>query len=214
MAQTSVKYGLLGLLARRPAHGYDLKKSFEAAAGAHWDLNFGQIYTTLNRLVSDGLVEAEEKTRSGPREKLTYYITSEGLDALANWVRQPVGRTKPLRDELYIKLLFADRRRPEHILALLAEQRRLYEGNLAEARDRAKRERAESLEPAPEQAGQPVAGAGSGTASASAPSKLDRAIRLALAEAAVVRAEADLRWLDLCENKISVATDTLHATSE
>ncbi|MHB0886470.1 MAG: PadR family transcriptional regulator [Bacillota bacterium] len=212
MAQTSVKYGLLGLLARRPAHGYDLKKSFEAAAGAHWNLNFGQIYTTLNRLVADRLIEAEEKTRSGPREKLTYYITSEGLDALADWVRDPVGRTKPLRDELYIKLLFADRRRPEHILTLLAEQRRLYEGSLAEARERAKRERAESLEPVPEQATK--SDAGPGAASASAPSKLDRAIRLALAEAAVVRAEADLRWLDLCESKIKVAVDMLHAPSE
>lgn len=202
MAQTSVKYGLLGLLARRPAHGYDLKKSFEAAAGAHWALNFGQVYTTLDRLVADGLVEAEEKTRSGPREKLTYYITSDGLDALADWVRQPVGRTKPLRDELYIKLLFADRRRPEHILTLLAEQRRLYEANLVEAREWAKREREESLEAPPDQAGQRSAVA------TTASSKLDRAIRLTLAEAALIRAEADLRWLDLCENKIRVASES------
>jgi len=203
VAATSVKYGLLGLLARRPAHGYELKKSFEAAAGAHWALNFGQVYTTLDRLVADGLVEAEEKAGSGPRVKLTYYITSDGLDALADWVRRPVGRTRPLRDELQIKLLFADRRRPEHILTLLAEQRRLYEANLAEARKRAERERAASLVLGEEQAGNSTAGLGSGASSVS--SKLDRAIRLALAEAAVVRAEADLRWLDLCESKVKMA---------
>ena len=54
----SVKYGLLALLAEAPTHGYQLKTAFERRTGGSWALNIGQVYTTLQRLERDGLVEA------------------------------------------------------------------------------------------------------------------------------------------------------------
>ncbi len=48
-----LKFALLGLLARDPKHGYDLKNELEQALGGHWEINFGQIYTTLARLERD-----------------------------------------------------------------------------------------------------------------------------------------------------------------
>jgi DNA-binding PadR family transcriptional regulator len=133
----SIKYAILGLLARKPAHGYELKKSFEGIAGPHWALNVGQVYTTLSRLEAEGLVEPEEGPRAGTRDRQTYCVTPEGLDALGEWVREPVGRTPPVRDELQVKLLFADRRRPQLILGLVDEQRRVYRHRLEQARARA-----------------------------------------------------------------------------
>ena len=53
----SVKHAFLGILSEKPRHGYDLKQAFEAKLGDFWSLNFGQVYTTLERLRKDGLVE-------------------------------------------------------------------------------------------------------------------------------------------------------------
>ena len=48
---------LLALLARGPAHGYELKQDLELLLGsAYPQPNVGQIYVTLGRLEKDGLV--------------------------------------------------------------------------------------------------------------------------------------------------------------
>ena len=60
----SVKNALLALLAERPRHGYELRDLFEAALGGHWELNSGQIYSSLDRLSRDGLV-VEESIEKG-----------------------------------------------------------------------------------------------------------------------------------------------------
>ncbi len=52
----SLKYGVLGLLAEEPLHGYEVKNRFEAMLGGTWEVNIGQVYTTLQRLERDGLV--------------------------------------------------------------------------------------------------------------------------------------------------------------
>ncbi|HMX66030.1 MAG TPA: PadR family transcriptional regulator, partial [Microthrixaceae bacterium] len=52
----SVRNGLLALLASNPRHGYELKKELEERTGSLWELNVGQVYTTLSRLERDGLV--------------------------------------------------------------------------------------------------------------------------------------------------------------
>ena len=56
----SIKYGLLALLAEAPTHGYQLKTTFERRTGGSWELNIGQVYTTLQRLERDGLVETAD----------------------------------------------------------------------------------------------------------------------------------------------------------
>ncbi|MGH7856156.1 MAG: PadR family transcriptional regulator, partial [Candidatus Binatia bacterium] len=61
----SVKYALLGILAEKERHGYDLKEAFEERVGEFWALNFGQIYSTLDRLEADGMVE----WRAEPQER-------------------------------------------------------------------------------------------------------------------------------------------------
>ena len=54
----SVRFGLLALLDEAPRHGYNLKTAFERRTGGSWLLNIGQVYTTIQRLERDGLVEA------------------------------------------------------------------------------------------------------------------------------------------------------------
>src|SRR6516165_12797458 len=46
----SIKHAILGLLAGGPLHGYDLKTAYEGDLVPAAQLNFGQVYTTLDRL--------------------------------------------------------------------------------------------------------------------------------------------------------------------
>ena len=51
-----VKHALLALLAERDLTGYELKLRFERVLGEFWQLNSGQVYSTLERLRRDGMV--------------------------------------------------------------------------------------------------------------------------------------------------------------
>jgi DNA-binding PadR family transcriptional regulator len=100
----SVKHSLLALLERGPAYGYQLRAAFESATGNTWPLNIGQVYTTLNRLERDRLVEALPENDSGQRP---YRITEAGRHHLAGWFASPVQAADRPRDELTIKLALA-----------------------------------------------------------------------------------------------------------
>ena len=100
----SIKHGLLALLERGPAYGYQLRSDFESSTGATWPLNIGQVYTTLARLERDGLVRGEGADDEG---RVVYAITDEGREEVARWFVTPVQRADRPRDELAIKLAMA-----------------------------------------------------------------------------------------------------------
>ena len=101
----SVRYGLLALLASAPKHGYQLRAEFEAATGGNWPLNIGQVYTTLQRLERDSLVESDGSAGEGPQN--VFRITPDGERELTRWLQAPTDMTAPPRDELVIKILSA-----------------------------------------------------------------------------------------------------------
>lgn len=101
----SIRHAMLALLSEEPKYGLQLRQEFEARTGEVWVLNVGQVYTTLQRLERDGLVESEEGDDDGPQKK--FRITAEGEDELAAWLRTPPDLTSPPRDELVIKVLVA-----------------------------------------------------------------------------------------------------------
>lgn len=104
----SVRFALLGLLAQRPRHGYDLHAGFEALVGGeqNWDVKPAQIYTTLERLEEAGLVIEETVEQAGGPEKRVYAITQAGRATLVAWFASGVGREHN-RDEFFIKLMLA-----------------------------------------------------------------------------------------------------------
>jgi DNA-binding PadR family transcriptional regulator len=101
----SVPHALLALLSAGPKHGLRLQNEFEARTGELWPLNVGQVYTTLQRLERDGLVEADDGESERSRKR--YRITSGGDRELAEWLRTPTELVPPPRDELVIKVLVA-----------------------------------------------------------------------------------------------------------
>jgi len=117
----SVRFGLLALLDEAPSHGYNLKTTFERRTGGSWALNIGQVYTTIQRLERDGLVESADAVDDDRRE---YRITPAGRDQLASWFDGPVVAEAPARDELTIKVLLAVAAGDVDVTVLLQRQRR------------------------------------------------------------------------------------------
>src|SRR5215831_7069417 len=101
----SVKHALLALLSEGPKYGLQLREEFESGTGEVWPLNVGQVYTTLQRLERDGLVESDDTTEIGPQKG--FRITAAGAEELTGWLRTPPDLSSPPRDELVIKVLVA-----------------------------------------------------------------------------------------------------------
>ncbi|WP_031521720.1 PadR family transcriptional regulator [Streptomyces sp. NRRL F-5123] len=118
----SVRHALLALLSEGPKYGLQLRQEFEARTGEVWPLNVGQVYSTMQRLERDGLVESEEEAEAGPQK--AYRITAEGAAELAAWLRTPPDADAPPRDELVIKVLVALRLPGADLPAILQAHRR------------------------------------------------------------------------------------------
>ena len=81
----SVPHALLALLSEGPKYGLRLREEFEARTGEVWPLNVGQVYTTLQRLERDGLVEAN--AAGDDSQQKAFRITADGEAELASWLR-------------------------------------------------------------------------------------------------------------------------------
>jgi len=103
----SVRHAMLALLSEGPSYGLRLREEFEDRTGEVWPLNVGQVYTTLQRLERDGLVESDDRGEDGPQK--AFRITSDGERELAEWLRTPPDLSSPPRDELVMKVLIAVR---------------------------------------------------------------------------------------------------------
>jgi DNA-binding PadR family transcriptional regulator len=101
----SVRHALLALLSEGPKYGLQLRQEFEARTGEVWPLNVGQVYTTLQRLERDGLIESDDAAEDGPQKG--FRITADGAEELGEWLRTPPDLSSPPRDELVIKVLVA-----------------------------------------------------------------------------------------------------------
>jgi len=117
-----VRHALLALLSEAPKYGFQLAQEFEAGTGEMWPLNTGQVYTTLQRLERDRLVESDDTVEEGPQNR--FRITESGRAELRQWLQSPPDTTRPPRDELVIKVLVALRIPGVDVAALTQSYRR------------------------------------------------------------------------------------------
>jgi DNA-binding PadR family transcriptional regulator len=103
----SVRHALLALLSEGPKYGLQLRQEFEARTGEVWPLNVGQVYTTLQRLERDGLVESDGEPDEADGPQKGFHITVAGRSELDDWLRTPPDAATPPRDELVIKVMVA-----------------------------------------------------------------------------------------------------------
>ncbi|RUR01304.1 PadR family transcriptional regulator [Labedella endophytica] len=169
----TVRHSILAILAVGPCYGYQLRSEFDRRTGSTWPLNVGQIYTTLERLERDRLVQRGETDAEG---HLYWEITGDGRAAVAEWLADPVAPARGVRDELAVKIAIASTLPGVDAGALVSTQRSATERRLAELGSA----RFDGVPGGPE----------------------ERAWML-LHDGLVIDAEGELRWLDRCADVIA-----------
>lgn len=155
-------------------HGYDVRRELESELGAEWSVNYGQVYTTLERLVRDGLVVQSDTIvgADAPDRKL-YTVTPAGRTALKQWFLTPVTAGEANRDELFAKLMLGLTSDVE-VADIIQTQRKSELRRIAELTALK-----ESMDPALD---------------------LPEVLQIDLQ---ILRTEAVIRWLDIAESKIA-----------
>src|SRR5258708_19525498 len=76
--------------------------------GRHfWATSYGQIYPELKRLSESGFIKSEDASK-GTRQRTLYHLTAKGKQTLRTWVTNPAIQSLEIRDEMLLKLFFAD----------------------------------------------------------------------------------------------------------
>lgn len=103
----SLKAALLGMIALKPASGYDIKRGIDRSIFFIWNVTGPQIYNTLRALREEGLITSEFIPQKGKPEKQVHSITPAGRKALQDYVNQPV-RAAVTRDEVLLRIFFGN----------------------------------------------------------------------------------------------------------
>jgi DNA-binding PadR family transcriptional regulator len=154
-------------------HGYELKAAYEELVPST-QLNYGQVYATLERLTRDRFVEHEKVSQSERPDKKVYALTPAGRQELGNWLTTPTEFDCDLRDETFLKLMLALRLEGINPFEVLEAERRSAFASLhkvTHARARAVKEAA----------------------------SLQTVLSLDLA---MLRLDAFVKWLDRCEEAL------------
>ena len=139
----SVGRALLGLLENGPQHGYELKRTYDEKLGQDKPLHYGQVYSTLSRLLRDGLVEVSGVLPGDGPDRKSYTITAAGVTDVDSWLRTPEKPEPYLQNTMYTKVVLAllsgrgavdvlDSQRAEHLRMMRALTKRKAAGNLAD----------------------------------------------------------------------------------
>ncbi|GLU50209.1 PadR family transcriptional regulator [Nocardiopsis ansamitocini] len=139
----SISNTLLGLLESGPRHGYDLKRTFDERFGHDRPLHYGQVYSTMSRLLKNGLVEVDGVEAGGGPERKRYAITDAGITDVGRWLATPEKPEPYLQSTLYTKVVLAlltgrdaadllDAQRAEHLRLMRELTRRKTNGDLGD----------------------------------------------------------------------------------
>lgn len=131
----NIQYSLLGLLAREPLSGYEMKQQINSRIAHFYKINNNQLYPSLAKLEEAGLIELQaiEQESYRPPRKI-YKITPNGINALKSWVLElpEVGDT----DTFLLKQYSAWLVRPEDLMNLLEQSKEQHESTLENYRER------------------------------------------------------------------------------
>jgi len=88
---------ILGLLAKEPVHGYEMRTRLMRALGpAGGALNPGQVYVTLSRLEHAGLVRGAEIEQTAHPDKKVYELTASGRERVEEWLADVTWSNSPV----------------------------------------------------------------------------------------------------------------------
>ncbi len=105
---TRLGFVLLGILAREPRSGYDLRKLFSSTPMGRFSDSPGSIYPALRRLERCGWIRPVQPRQPHARKRRVFAVTPQGLSKLKQWLRQPVRRAEVVHalEELQLRYVF------------------------------------------------------------------------------------------------------------
>jgi DNA-binding PadR family transcriptional regulator len=112
----SAKHALLGLLLHRSAYPYELADRLQGRLGPAWAINSGQLYQTIRRLESDGLIERVDSAAEGRDDRHVYAITESGEGEFERWWEDTTSGARLSRRPLLVKITLAGPERLEDSL--------------------------------------------------------------------------------------------------
>jgi DNA-binding PadR family transcriptional regulator len=163
-----VREAVLALLARGPAHGYQLKLDYERLTRDK-PVNVGQIYQTLERLQRDGFVEREAVDPC--ERRISYRVTEAGRAGAYEFLLDASQVERGANSDVAAKVLLAVEIAGLDTLRVLDAQRSALLVRVQAARRKSR----DSVASVVEQLG---------------------------LEADLAVSDAELRWLDLCEQEL------------
>jgi len=119
----SVQNAFLALLTEGSAYGSQLQTEFLARAAHRRQLNAGQVYSTLDRMTDQGLVEPAGTTEDGLP---LYALTASGLVQAQEWVTSGPTDGRPDWDEMQDQVLMAASLTTGDAPAVIADYRAAY----------------------------------------------------------------------------------------
>lgn len=119
---------VLGLLARAPASGWDLKARLARDPSLGWDAELAQIYPVLRRLLKGGFVAMKRRRSTKGPARREYRLTPDGKREFLDWLSEPLSVPRP-KDATLARLAFLERLDP----ALRAERLDAYRALVASA---------------------------------------------------------------------------------
>ncbi|GIO45681.1 PadR family transcriptional regulator [Paenibacillus azoreducens] len=131
----NIQYTLLGLLAREPLSGYEMKQQINNRIAHFYKINNNQLYPSLSKLEDAGFIELQaiEQDSYRPPRKI-YRITTSGIDALKAWVLElpEIGD----HDTFLLKQYSAWLVRPDALIGLLEKNKEQHERTLEDYKEK------------------------------------------------------------------------------
>jgi DNA-binding PadR family transcriptional regulator len=100
----SVRSSLVAILTMGPAYGFQLHGELHARTGGRRQVNVGQIYSTLERLLAQGVVESAGSTPDGLP---LYTLTALGRSEATAWLHDTESATNDDWNEMLERVLIA-----------------------------------------------------------------------------------------------------------
>ena len=138
--QMSMELALLGFLKEGPLHGYQIHQLLKEPQGLFqiWRLKQSQLYAYLGKLEDAGYIKSSIEVQTARPNRRVYQLTTLGEELYLNWLVEPVGMPRQIRQEFMVKLFFIQRDYPQMLPKLVDNQLKIckewlrYQENLLE----------------------------------------------------------------------------------
>ncbi|NJM42517.1 MAG: hypothetical protein HC853_18155 [Anaerolineae bacterium] len=118
------EYALLGFLALRPAHGYDLYHQLSTELQHVWSVSMSQTYNILKRLERQGYIAGTVRALGNRPAQRRFRLTPSGVKRFQAWLDAPPRDSlRAVRTDFLTRLHFMAQLHPDRVVSLLDAQR-------------------------------------------------------------------------------------------